>query len=215
MFVLVDPKIGVVGRSMGMLFPVRPHDRDLVRSRIRVVPDFPKPGILFQDITPILGDSEALQAAVRLHGEAIADLWSVSHGTDADGAMISTSITSICGIESRGFLFGMALAQALGVGFFPARKPGKLPCETIEESYEKEYGLDHLHIHKDSVKPGDRVLFVDDLMAFGSSMKAAMNLVRRLGGEVVGGLVLIELVGLGGREKLEGSRIDSIFKIET
>lgn len=163
---------------------------------IRTVPDFPKKGILFRDITPILHNSAGFQAALRLHRHMVRDL----------------AIDRICGIESRGFLFGAPLAQALEVGFFPARKPGKLPAATLEAKYDLEYGSDRIQIHRDAVVPGDRVLVVDDLLASGGTSKAVTQLVESAGGIVVGILVLIELVELRGRDRLDGRRVDSVYK---
>ena len=159
----------------------------LVRQHIRAVPDFPKPGILFRDITPLLGNPEALSAALALH---------------EDAAKRMRPFDLVCGIESRGFLFGAALAVRLGVGFVPVRKPGKLPAETIEESYALEYGSDRLQVHSDAIEAKHRVLIVDDLLATGGTASTAAKLVRRLGGTVAGCLFLIELTDLNGRARL-------------
>ena len=175
----------------------RARYRDLVVSKVRSVPDFPKPGILFRDITPIMSDGDALRAALRLHLDAI---WDLREGIDL-----------VVGMESRGFLFGMALAGQLGCGFVPARKPGKLPAETVEESYALEYGEATLQVHADAIKKGQKVLVVDDLLATGGTAKAACKLVERLGGEVVSCLFLIELALLGGAEQLDGIRHDSLI----
>lgn len=169
-----------------------------VLGRIRAVPDFPKPGILFRDITPVLHDAPTMRGSVDLLLDRIADL--------------DEGIDRIVGIESRGFLFGMAVAPPLGAGFVPVRKPGKLPAATIEERYALEYGEDSLQIHADAIAPGDRVVIVDDLLATGGTASAACRLVERLGGEVLGCLFLIELVALGGRERLRGRRIDSVLR---
>lgn len=171
--------------------------RRLVDGLIRCVPDFPSPGILFRDITPVLHDPAALDAAVRLHADAIADLVG--------------SVDRVVGIESRGFLFGMALAHAIGAGFVPARKPGKLPAATVAQAYALEYGEGYLHIHADAIAAGDRVLIVDDLLATGGTAGAAAHLVQRLGGEVVACLFLIELAALGGRARLAPLRVDAII----
>ena len=168
-----------------------------VAGLVRSVPDFPAPGILFRDITPVLHDASALDAAVRLHLHAIADL--------------AGNIDRVCGIESRGFLFGMAVAHALGAGFVPVRKPGKLPAATVHETYALEYGQDRLHMHLDAVAPGDRVLVVDDLLATGGTAGAASRLIEGLGGTVVGCLFLIELAGLEGRARLGERRVESII----
>lgn len=169
-----------------------------VAQAIRNVPDFPAPGILFRDITPVLRDPAALKAATQLHLDAL------SGRRDA--------IDVIVGIESRGFLFGMLLAQALGVGFVPVRKPGKLPAETVEQRYALEYGEDCLQMHADALKSGDRVLIVDDLLATGGTAAAACALVNKLGAEVTGCLFLVELSGLKGREKLEGHWVRAIIQ---
>jgi adenine phosphoribosyltransferase len=162
---------------------------------IRDVPDFPKPGILFKDITPLLADSQAMQAVTDRFVEAFKD----------------QNIKTIVGIESRGFLFGVPLALALGVGFVPIRKPGKLPAETIKETYELEYGTDTIEIHRDAVQEGDRVLIVDDLLATGGTAAAAGNIIKRLGGDLVGFAFLIELGFLKGRDKLAPHSILSLL----
>jgi adenine phosphoribosyltransferase len=164
---------------------------------VRSIPDFPAPGILFRDITPVLHDAAALDAAVRLHLDLIDDL----HG----------QIDRIVGIESRGFLFGMAVAHALGAGFVPVRKPGKLPAPTVHQTYALEYGQDRLHMHADAVSPGDRVLIIDDLLATGGTAQAAAQLVEGLGGRVVACLFLIELAALGGRDRLGDRRVESVI----
>ena len=169
-----------------------------VRAKVRSVPDFPKPGILFRDITPVLADPPTLVAALALHRSHIAD--------------IERSIDKIVGIESRGFLFGMALAAELHVGFVPVRKPGKLPAKTTEIRYALEYGEDALQIHTDAIDPGDRVLVVDDLLATGGTANATRQLVTKLGGTVLAALFLIELTFLGGRSKLDGLRVETILR---
>ncbi|MFW6132991.1 MAG: adenine phosphoribosyltransferase, partial [Planctomycetota bacterium] len=153
---------------------------------IRDVPDFPKPGIIFKDITPLLGDAEALKAAADQLAEPFAD----------------AGVEAVTGIESRGFIFGALVAERLGAGFVPVRKPGKLPCETYAADYELEYGTDSVEMHRDAVQSGQNVLMVDDLIATGGSMAAACKLVERLGGQIVGVSVLIELCFLDGRSKL-------------
>lgn len=168
----------------------------LVRQHIRSVPDFPKPGILFRDITPVLSHPPAMLAALELHVEAAERLG---------------PFACVCGIESRGFLFGMALAARLSTAFVPVRKPGKLPADTIEESYALEYGSDRLQIHVDAISDGDRVLVVDDLLATGGTASTTCKLVRRLGGTVAGCLFLIELVDLDGRSQL-GEPVETILK---
>ncbi|MCX4244533.1 adenine phosphoribosyltransferase [Paraliomyxa miuraensis] len=169
-----------------------------VRAKIRSVPDFPKPGILFRDITPVLAHPPTLVEALRLHRQHVADL--------------EGRIDKIVGMESRGFLFGMALAAELHVGFVPARKPGKLPAATTEVRYALEYGEDALQIHTDAIDAGDRVLVVDDLLATGGTAAAACQLVTKLGGTVLAALFLIELQGLDGRAKLDGLRVETLLR---
>ena len=149
---------------------------------IRDIPDFPKPGIRFKDITPLLSDPSGLSLAVEL----MANPWR-DHRPDL-----------VVGAESRGFIFGTALAQSLSCGFVPVRKPGKLPYETVSVEYELEYGTDTLEMHKDAITPGQKVLLVDDLIATGGTAKAACDLIERLGGQVLGLVVLIELEELKG-----------------
>jgi len=169
-----------------------------VDARVRSIPDFPRPGILFRDITPVLQDAASLAAALDLHVHAIADLVG--------------SIDVVAGIESRGFLFGMALAVRLNAGFVLVRKPGKLPYETIEVAYALEYGEDRLQVHADAIRPGQRVLVVDDLLATGGTAGATCRLVERLGGSVEAALFLIELAGLPGRERLAPRRVETILQ---
>ncbi len=171
--------------------------RARVRAKVRTVPDFPRKGILFRDITPILADAEAMRDALDLQLDAVRDLWG--------------RIDRVCGIESRGFLFGMAIAERLGVGFVPLRKPGKLPAATIEQRYTLEYGVDALQVHADAITRGDQVLVVDDLLATGGTARAACDLVERLGGRVAACCFLIELVGLGGRARLGGRRCERVI----
>jgi len=158
----------------------------VLESNIRDVPDFPKEGILFKDITPLLRNAEALDESLRQMAEAVDP----------------SSYDIICGIESRGFIFGTALAARLGKGFIPMRKPGKLPWKTVAQEYELEYGTDKLELHTDAVDEGQRVLVVDDLLATGGTMGAALQLIKRIGGDPVAALVVIELTFLQGREKL-------------
>lgn len=162
-----------------------------LKAQIRHVPDFPKAGILFYDITTLLQDPAGFRAAV----DSLANPFA-GHGIDL-----------VVGIESRGFIFGAAVADRLGVGFAPVRKPGKLPSVCVRESYALEYGTDMLEIHADAVKQGQRVLIVDDLLATGGTARATTDLVKRIGGEVHALAFLIELVGLNGREKLAGERV--------
>ena len=159
-----------------------------LQQYIRAIPDFPKPGIVFRDITPLLAAPDALREAIQRMGQPFVD----------------QGITKIAAAEARGFLFGVAMAIDLNVGFVPVRKPGKLPHETIEASYELEYGTDTLEIHADAFREGDRVLIVDDLLATGGTLAACVDLVRRTGAEVAGCSCLIELPDLDGRSKLDG-----------
>ncbi|MBK9798076.1 MAG: adenine phosphoribosyltransferase [Holophagaceae bacterium] len=165
-------------------------------SFVRDVPDFPKAGILFRDITPLLANAEAFAIAVEAMVEPVLTLQS----------------THVLGLESRGFIFGSALAQRLGVGFVPARKPGKLPMATHRQSYGLEYGSDALEIHTDAFGPGDRVLIVDDVMATGGTAAAAQRLVRTTGAQPVALTVFIELTSLPGREKVEGLPVFSVLR---
>ncbi len=160
---------------------------------IRDVPDFPKKGIIFKDITPLLKAPEALR-------EAVDGLCRQVSGKDVD---------VVVGIESRGFIFGAAVSCQLGVGFVPVRKPGKLPAETANEEYALEYGTDALEIHRDAISPGTKVFLVDDLLATGGTAAAACRLVEGLGGEVVRVGFLIELAFLNGREQLKGQEVSS------
>jgi adenine phosphoribosyltransferase len=176
-----------------------PSRLESLAQKVRAIPDFPKPGILFRDIMPILGDPQAMQEAVEAHLEAVAD--------------VRDQIDRVVAIESRGFLFGPILAMRLGVGFGPVRKPGKLPGAVVREEYELEYGTDAIEMHPDSVGQGTGVLVVDDLLATGGTAQATCKLVDRLGGKVVGCLFLIELDALKGRARLEqaGHRVDALI----
>ena len=163
---------------------------------LRDVPDFPKPGILFKDISPMLASPEAMHAA-----------------TDQLAAVDFGKIDKIAAIESRGFLFGVPLAMKLGVGFVPVRKPGKLPWKTNKIEYVLEYGTDAVEIHQDAVHAGERVLLIDDLLATGGTMGAACKLVESCGGIVVGCAFIIELAFLKGRERLGDHRCDALIQI--
>jgi adenine phosphoribosyltransferase len=167
-------------------------------STIRSVPDFPIEGILFYDITTLLKDPEALKASVDQL---------VEHYQD-------TGVEVIVGMESRGFIFGMPAAYQMGLGFVPVRKPGKLPAETVSESYDLEYGTNTLEIHVDAIKQGQKVLIIDDLLATGGTAKATCNLVEKLGGEIVGVAFVIELNFLKGREKLQGYDVFSLLQYD-
>ncbi len=167
-----------------------------LKEKIRVIEGFPSEGISFKDITTLLKDADALKECINQMAEEF-------KGIDVD---------IIVGPESRGFIFATPLAYLLGTGFVPVRKPGKLPAETVSYDYSLEYGKDKLEIHKDSIKKGQKVLIVDDLLATGGTMYAAAKLVEKLGGEVVGLGFLIELEELNGREKLKGYNVESLVK---
>ncbi len=166
-----------------------------LRAFVRDIPDFPTPGILFRDITPLLASPEAFQEAVA----AMAEPFRVDPPD------------KVLGIEARGFMFGAALARDFGVGFVPIRKPGKLPRETLRISYGLEYGKDCLEIHADACGAGERVLVVDDVLATGGTAQAAAELVDRLGAEVAGLTFFIELEGLNGRSRLASRRLHSVL----
>ncbi|GGG19957.1 adenine phosphoribosyltransferase [Paenibacillus abyssi] len=165
------------------------------KDYIRVIPDFPQPGIRFKDITTLLKDGQAYKAAIDAMKEKVQHL----------------EIDVITGPEARGFVVGAPLALSLGVGFVPIRKSGKLPGETVEAGYDLEYGKDRLALHKDSITPGQKVLIADDLLATGGTINTTINLIRQLGGEVVGAAFLIELGYLTGREKLDGIEVFSLI----
>ncbi len=171
---------------MTSIAPTPEADQQRLRRFIRDVPDFPQPGILFRDITPLLGDA----ATLRLSIDLLAAAWRAGN------------LDYVVGIESRGFLFGMPLAYALGTGFVPVRKAGKLPHATIGAEYTLEYGANTMEVHADAVRPGQRVVIVDDLLATGGTAAATVALLQRLGAEVVGLAFVIELTVLGGRAKL-------------
>jgi len=168
---------------------------EALKTRIRHVPDFPKAGILFYDVTTLLRDAEGFKLAI----DAIA------------GPYHDKGISLIVGIESRGFILGAAVADRIGAGFVPVRKIGKLPHTTVRVSYDLEYGTDSLEIHSDAVEPGQRVLIVDDLLATGGTARATVDLVRKLGGTVHGVAVLIELAELNGRGKLAGENVHAVL----
>ena len=163
---------------------------------IRDIPDFPIEGILFKDITPLLREPEAYRQAVTQLADHFRD----------------QGVNQVLAIESRGFIFGAPLALELSAGFVPIRKPGKLPGQTIAVEYSLEYGTNRLEIHTDAIKPGERVLIVDDLLATGGSAKAAIELAERLGGQVVGAAFVIELLFLKGVERLAGYPVYSLVK---
>lgn len=169
-----------------------------VEDYVRSIPDFPEEGIIFRDITSVLQDADGLRLAIDKMEEKL-------QGVDFD---------LVVGLESRGFIFGMPVAYNLHKPFIPVRKKGKLPCETIETTYDLEYGSATIEIHKDAIKPGQKVVVVDDLIATGGTVKAAIELVEQLGGEVVKVVFLMELAGLEGRKKLEGYDVQSVIIYE-
>lgn len=171
------------------------HD---IQALIRNIPDFPKPGILFKDITPLLADANALEATIR-HLQA---------------PWVDEPVDVVVGMESRGFLLGPALAMTLNAGFAPVRKPGKLPYKTLSASYDLEYGMDRVEIHEDAIRPGMNVLIHDDVIATGGTANAARELVQRLGGRIVGFSFIIELTFLNGSERLSSAgRVESLIKV--
>ena len=169
---------------------------DALKQLIRDIPDFPQPGILFRDITTLLRDADGLRSAVDCLVEPYRD----------------TPLDQVVGIESRGFILGAAIADRLGTGFVPVRKPGKLPAATVSASYALEYGTDTLEMHRDALGGGHRVLIVDDLLATGGTARAAVNLVRECGAEVVGLAFLIELVALDGRAQLTDEQLFTVIQ---
>jgi adenine phosphoribosyltransferase len=169
---------------------------DHLKTKIRNVPDFPKAGILFYDITTLLQEPVGFRAAI--------DSMALP--------FIDQGIELVVGIESRGFIFGAAVADRIGSGFTPVRKPGKLPSTTVRQTYALEYGTDALEIHDDAIRPGQRVLIVDDLLATGGTARATVDLVKRLGGEVHAVAFLIELQALNGRERLPDQTIHAVLK---
>jgi adenine phosphoribosyltransferase len=171
-----------------------------IKEKIRTVPDWPKQGIMFRDITTLLKDSEGFNHLIELLVERYKDI----------------KIDIVAGIESRGFITGSTLAYKLKVGFVPIRKPGKLPAKTISEEYELEYGKDKIEMHTDAIKKGDKVLLVDDLIATGGTALAACNLIKRLGGEIIECSFIIDLPDIGGKKKLEnaGYKVFNVVEFE-
>ena len=165
---------------------------------IRDVPDFPNKGVIFKDITPLLANAQALKQATAQLAAPFA----------------AAGVEIVVGIESRGFIFGSLVAQRLGAGFVPIRKPGKLPHKTVRAGYELEYGTDAIEMHADAIRRGQKVLMVDDLLATGGTMAAACELVGKLGGDIVGVSFLIELCFLNGRQKLAGYDVRSLIKVQ-
>ena len=173
---------------------MEPTPLEAIRSAIRDVPDFPKPGIVFKDITPVLSDPDLLRFSI----DAFCDL------------AAGLNVEKVVGIDARGFIFGGAVALCLGAGFVPMRKRGKLPWATESASYSLEYGEAVLEVHKDAIIPGEKVLLVDDLLATGGTCAAALQLVHRLGGEIVGAHFLVELAFLEGRKNLNCQGVESL-----
>jgi adenine phosphoribosyltransferase len=179
---------------------VTPRETDpriaLLRSRIRDIPDFPKPGILFRDLTPLMGDGPSMRSCVDLLVERVA-----RHRPEV-----------IVAVESRGFIFGAPVAAALGIGFAPVRKPGKLPWRITRRTYDLEYGTDSLEMHADAVVEGTQVVIIDDLLATGGTAAATVELVRQQGGQVAALAVVVELELLKGRDRLAGVPVDSLIQ---
>ncbi|MBY5990859.1 adenine phosphoribosyltransferase [Ferrimonas balearica] len=170
----------------------------LIKDSIKAIPDYPKPGILFRDVTSLLEDAEAFRLSIDLLAEHYRD----------------QGFTKVVGTEARGFLFGAPLAHQLGLGFVPVRKPGKLPRETVAESYELEYGQDTLEMHIDAIEAGDKVLVVDDLLATGGTIDATVKLIRRLGGEATDAAFIINLPDLGGETRLKALGLNVVTLCE-
>ena len=169
-----------------------------IEDYVRSIPDFPEPGIIFRDVTSILQDADGLKLAIDSMQECLKD----------------TEVDVIVGTESRGFMFGVPIAYNLHKPFVPVRKKGKLPCETVSRSYDLEYGSATIEMHRDSIEPGQKVAVIDDLIATGGTVEAAVKLIEELGGEVVKIVVLMELAGLKGREKLAGYDVASVIRYE-
>ncbi|WP_269930644.1 adenine phosphoribosyltransferase [Aminobacter sp. HY435] len=163
-----------------------------LRDSIRNIPDYPQPGVMFRDITTLLGDARAFRRAIDelVHPYA------------------GTQVSKIAGIEARGFILGGAMAHQMSAGFVPIRKKGKLPHETVRIAYSLEYGIDEMEMHKDAVKPGEKVILVDDLIATGGTAEAAVKLLRQIGADIVAACFVIDLPELGGRKKLEALGVD-------
>jgi len=175
------------------------HDEEYLKSTIRSIPNFPKKGIVFRDITTLLKDPKALRLVIDLFYEEYRD----------------KSISKVVSVESRGFIFGAALAYKLQAGFLPIRKKGKLPADTVQQQYALEYGIDSMEIHTDAIQPGDRIIVHDDLLATGGTIEAACKLVERLEGEIVGLSFLIELSFLNGRERIKQYPIQTLITYDS
>ena len=169
-----------------------------IEEYVRSIPDFPEPGVIFRDVTSILQDPDGLKLSIDLIQEKL-------QGIDFD---------VVVGTESRGFIFGVPVAYNLHKSFVPVRKKGKLPCDTVSMRYELEYGTAEIEMHKDSIKPGQRVVVIDDLIATGGTVEAAIKLIEDLGGQVVKVIFLMELAGLKGRERLKGYDVESVIRYE-
>ncbi len=167
-----------------------------VADYVRTIPDFPEPGIMFRDVTSVIQDPDGLRLAID----------------KLEGLVQNEDFDIVVGPESRGFIFGVPIAYNMHKSFVPVRKKGKLPCETIEQEYDLEYGSAGIEMHKDAIKPGQRVIIVDDLIATGGTIEAIIKLVERLGGKVVKIVFLMELEGLKGRERLKGYNVDSVIR---
>lgn len=171
-------------------------NNSLLEKSIRNIPDFPKPGILFRDVTTLIQNKEAFKKAIELLSKKY----------------IGKRIDKVVGVEARGFIFGAAVAYKIGAGFVPVRKKGKLPHKTIATTYALEYGTDTLEIHQDAIAPGEKVLVIDDLLATGGTVKAATELVEGLKGKIIGIAFLVELTDLKGKDKLKGYSAFSLIK---
>lgn len=169
-----------------------------IEEYVRSIPDFPEPGIIFRDVTSILQDADGLKLAIDLMQEKL------------DGVEFDV----IAGTESRGFIFGVPIAYNLHRPFVPVRKKGKLPCETVSKTYDLEYGTATIEMHKDAIRPGQKVVLIDDLIATGGTIEAAIQLIEELGGEVVKVVFLMELAGLKGRDRLAGYDVESVICYE-
>ncbi|MCD6549495.1 adenine phosphoribosyltransferase [Candidatus Micrarchaeota archaeon] len=167
-----------------------------LKEMIRTIPDFPKPGIHFKDITPLLKDREAFRECVKLIAGRYSD----------------EKVDVVAAAEARGFILGAPIAMELGAGFVPLRKPGKLPYKTLRQEYKLEYGTDAFEIHMDAIRPGERVLIIDDVLATGGTAEAVANLIKRMKGEVVGFAFLIEIEGLHGRDRLKDYNVYSLIR---
>ena len=169
-----------------------------IEEYVRSIPDFPEPGIIFRDITTVLQDADGLQLAIQSMQDCLKD----------------TEVDVIAGTESRGFIFGVPIAYNLHKPFVPVRKKGKLPCETVSQEYDLEYGTAEIEMHKDAIKPGQRVVVIDDLLATGGTLEACNKLIEELGGVVAKNVFLIELAGLKGREKLKDYEVASVIRYD-